>query len=147
MKISYVLTAFAVSAVVSTSAMAGGFLSAGGSYTAQSGAAVGIYATGGAAAQGSVDVGTHGGNSSVNNTSSSGSLNGVGGGVVAGGNGSIGGIGVVAAAGGVSASNNNVQTSNTHGEIQSNTVATNSSGVGLGYGAELDRLCRRQHRS
>ncbi len=115
--------------------MAGGSFSVGGSYTAQTGGALGIYSTGGAAAQGSVDVGTHGGNSSVNNTSTAGSLNGVGGGVVAGSNGSIGGIGVVAAAGGVSGANNNVQTSNTHGDIQSNTVASSNSGVGLGYGA------------
>ena len=126
---------------MSTAAFAGGGFgvsSSGGSQVSQIGGAAGIYATGAAGAQGSADVATLGGHSSVNNTSTTGTLNGVGAGVgVIGGNsGGFGGGGLVgvAAAGGVSSANNNIQTKNAYGDLQSNTSATNASGVGLGVG-------------
>ena len=61
---------------------------------------------------------------------------GAGVGVIGGNSGGFGGIGLVgvAASGGVSGSNNSIQTKNAYGDLQSNTSATNASGVGLGIG-------------
>jgi hypothetical protein len=137
MKLYTVLTAVAVSALVSTGAFAGG--TGGGSHYTQIGGAAGVYSTGAAGAQGSVDVHPgYGGNSSVGNVSTTGTTSGLGvgaqGGLGAGGGtiagGGNGAIGVT----NVSTATNTVTTQNAYGDIQSNTAATSASGGGFGIG-------------
>jgi hypothetical protein len=136
MKLFGTLTAIAVSAILSTAAMAGGSSAGVGGVLAIGGNA-GYWATGGAAAQGSVNSGVTPGyiypnTGVVNNTSSSQTVNGY-----AMGSSVYPKPVSVAGVGGASYSNNTVVSQGANSAIQSNSEAYNASGWGTGLGGAL----------
>jgi hypothetical protein len=143
MKLFHVLTAVAVSALVSSAALAGSKTTTTTSFGVGGGVFIGgntgKWATGSASASGQADVLTNGGDSAVLNQSSTGTANGfaVGSTGYASTDSSTSPSVTAFGKGGVSQSTNVIETSNVSGDLNSSTTAANASGTGHGIGGAL----------